>query len=375
MIELIRTLGFLLYCLLPKRNHAVIYGWPDGEDNMLSLEHCLQSSDIGRVFLLMKDVDTPLPDEIGSKTSRVIKNSPIALLWFFTARYVFFTHRCFMKRFPKSVTSVNVWHGMPIKKIGALLKGDEPIESSHVLATSPFWSELMKKSMCPHGTPLIVGLPRNDQFSMCRDDVFDKLDIGSLTKLLVWLPTYRRSVRGAPRQDGHEHGSIFELPDVDPDELNDFLEQQDAFLIIKPHPMAIVTPPRTWSRMIIINDDWILEKNLSLYRLLGASDILITDISSVLIDYLLIDKPVIHAFPDIDAYKNSRGFSVEPIEDYFAGEVVSNQEELIAALETELSGKDPHAQKRRALRDLSHTHQDNKATERLLEAIGLKADC
>lgn len=371
MIELVRKLGFYIYCLLPKRNHAVVYGWPDGEDNMLALESQLQECSVSKVILLTSDSSAILPFELGSKTLRVSKNTPSALVWFFTAKYVFFTHRCFMKRFPNKVTSINVWHGMPIKTIGALLKGDEPIDSSHILATSPFWGEIMRRSMCPKGAILNTGLPRNDQLYPDRSSVLQKLDMGNFSKLLVWLPTYRRSVRGALRHDGHEHGSIFELPDVDPEFLNTFLEEKDAFLLIKPHPMAIVTPPRSWSRMIIINDNWIIEKKLSLYRLLGATDILLTDISSVVIDFLLVDKPVVHTFPDIEQYRTSRGFTVEPIEDYFAGEVVSNQDELLKALEVELSGKDPHAEKRRALRDLSHTHQDNKSTERLLRAVGL----
>ena len=264
---------------------------------------------------------------------------------------------------------------MPIKRIGRMLDKDQEIKASYTLATSPFWQEIIHQSLPPKKEILITGLPRNDHLFTPRDEVFNKLRIESSQRLIAWLPTYRKSVRGELRQDGNEYENIFEMPHIDPVHLNTVLRTNYATLWIKPHPMASGLTAREWSHIRIVEDHSLCEDNLSLYQLLGASDLLITDISSVLIDFLLVDKPVIHAFPDIDAYKKSRGFSVEPIEDYFAGAVVSNQEELIAALEVELRGEDPHAQKRRALRDLSHTHQDNKATERLLEAIGLKANC
>ena len=59
------------------------------------------------------------------------------------------------------------------------------------------------------------------------------------------------------------------------------------------------------------------ERSLSLYELLGATDLLISDISSVVIDYLLLDRPIIHAFSDLGEYESSRGFTVEPIESIF----------------------------------------------------------
>ena len=371
MRELFRSLFEWVHRLIPKADHAVVYGWPDGEDQSRALERALQSTRLERVVLLLEQAEQ-VSWASGAKTRCLRKNSLAGLWWFVRARYVFFTHPCFVRRFPESVVSVNLWHGMPIKKIGAMIENDEPIRCSHTLATSSFWGDIMGQTiMRPGGDLLTAGLPRNDRLFRPRREVLEKLSLDPEQKLLLWLPTYRTSLRGLPREDGVDYGNAFGLPDVAPEELNDFLEQNQTVMLVKPHPMASVVSSRSWSHLRIIDDAWLADHSSSLYEVMGASSMLITDVSSAVIDYLLLDRPVIHAFPDLEEYRSSRGFTVEPIEDYLSGAVVSSQAELISALEEELGGGDPHAERRRKLLDLSHQYQDGSASGRLLEAIGL----
>lgn len=366
-----KRIADLIYRGSPRRNHAVIWGWPDYEDNVITLEQALQETRVDRVILLMSDPQTPPTWKLGRKTIRVKKNSAAGWLWFCFARYVFFTHRCFIRQFPSNVLAINVWHGMPIKKIGWLLDGDEGISSRYTLATSTFWGKIMDSSMRSHGVVLPLGLPRNDRLFSNRSEVFKKLGLPEEKRLLAWLPTYRKSIRGDLRTDGIESGNVFEMPDIDPDELNAFLESRNAVLLVKPHPMAAFDASRSWSHLLIVDDAWLRERSLSLYEFLGATDLLISDISSVVIDYLLLDRPIIHAFSDLEAYESSRGFTVEPIKSYLMGPVVTNARELRNALEAVFSGNDPEAVKRRNILELSHRHRDGGATRRLLETIGL----
>lgn len=369
MLECVRSLGYLIYRFAPKRNHAVIWGWPDYEDNVLALEQALQRTTIDRVIVLITDPTHEQPHEFGKKTQRVKKDSIRGWLCFCFAKYVFFTHRCYMVKFPPNVVSVNIWHGMPIKRIGWMLEGDERISSDYALATSPFWAEIMDRAMRPGQPTLTCGLPRNDRLFSDRAEVFQKLGLNPKQRLLAWLPTYRKSVRGKLRQDGMECGNVFEMKDVDPDKLNDFLAARDTVLFVKPHPMAEFDRSRSWSHLRLIDQNWLPEHSLSLYEFIGATDALISDISSVVIDYLLLDRPIIHAFPDIEAYSHSRGFSMEPIEDYFMGPVATCSSELLQAIDQVLSGNDPEAAKRKHMRELSHTHHGNQATRRLLERV------
>ena len=108
-----------------------------------------------------------------------------------------------------------------------------------------------------------------------------------------------------------------------------------------------------------------------MYELLGQADLLVTDISSVLVDYLILDRPIVHLFPDLDAYATSRGFSLNPIEDYFVGPVVRTAQEMLDCLPQILEGEDTHADKRRLVRDLFHENADGNATSRLLRKLRL----
>jgi CDP-glycerol glycerophosphotransferase (TagB/SpsB family) len=371
MTGIASKLLWLGHRLAPKWNHAVLWGWPDGEDSMIALEQALQETRVRRVVLLMSDPGRKTVWKTGPKTILIRKNSPAGFLWFCLARYVFFTHPCFTRDFPPDVVAVNVWHGMPIKKIGWMLEGDEGIACSHTLATSPFWAEIMERAMEPCGDVPHIGLPRNDRLFSGRGKVMEKLGLSGDRRLLAWLPTYRKSVRGLPRMDGTKTGNVFEMPDVDPHELNAFLETRNAVLLVKPHPMAAFHATKTWSHLWIVDDAWLRQRSLSLYELLGATDLLISDISSVVIDYLLLDRPVIHAFADRREYEISRGFSVAPIEAFFAGPVATDSRELIDAIDAVFSGNDAEAAKRRKLLELSHSHRNGGATRRLLELIGI----
>lgn len=371
MIGILRRLIQQCYRLTPKFNYAVVWGWPDYEDSVIALEQGLQKSRVRKIVLLMTCPDSSPFWEPGQKTIRIRKNSPAGFLWFCFARYVFFTHPCFTREFPKSVVAVNVWHGMPIKKIGRLIANDPVIAAPYVLATSPFWGEIMERSIAIEGTAISVGLPRNDRLFSSREKVMEKLGLSCNMRLLAWLPTYRKSVCGLPRTDGTEAGNVFEMPDIDTDKFNKFLKSKNTILVVKPHPMAAFFGGKTWSNLLIVDDAWLKERRLSLYEFLGATDLLISDISSVVIDYLLLDRPIIHAFADLKEYENSRGFTVEPIADYLVGPVVTCEQELCTELDQLLAGNDAFARKRREIRTLSHSHLDAGSSQRLLKTIGL----
>lgn len=369
MLEFVKSLGYLMYRFTPKRNVAVIWGWPDHEDSVIAVEQALQDATVNKVVLLITDSNDVPPWKLGVKTFLVKKDSVLGWLSFCFSRYVFFTHRCFMYRFPPNVTSVNIWHGMPIKRIGWMLEDNRGIASKYVLATSPFWAEIMDRAMHPKQPSLVVGLPRNDRLFSDRSQVYEKLGLDPEQHLLVWLPTYRKSIYGEIREDGIEVGNVFEMPDVNPEELNDFLSVRNTVLFVKPHPMAEFDRSGSWSHLKLIDQKWLHEHLLSLYEFLGATDALISDISSVVVDYLLLDRPIIHAFPDIEEYRKSRGFSMEPIEDYFMGPVVTRSSELLHAIDQVLNGNDPVAAKRKQMRNLSHQYFDNQSASRLLERV------
>ena len=72
-----------------------------------------------------------------------------------------------------------------------------------------------------------------------------------------------------------------------------------------------------------------LEKvNCQLNSLLSNVDILLTDFSSIYVDFLLLDRPIGFVLEDFDSYSNSRGFVFDSPLEYMPGEPISSLEDL-----------------------------------------------
>jgi CDP-glycerol glycerophosphotransferase (TagB/SpsB family) len=93
--------------------------------------------------------------------------------------------------------------------------------------------------------------------------------------------------------------------------------------------------------------------------------------SSIWIDYLLLDKPLIFAFPDIENYRQGRGLNLEPYEHWIPGPLTHTIDELATALSHLTTGHDPHAAERHQARLRFHHHTDDHATTRLLNILGI----
>jgi CDP-glycerol glycerophosphotransferase (TagB/SpsB family) len=372
--EAARWVCHFIYRWLPKFDYAVVYGWPDYEDNVLALQEGLQRTRLRRVVLLVGDCSAALPFALQPKVKSVRKNSLAGGWYFLFARYVFFTHRCFMRRFPPNVVSVNLWHGMPVKRIGWMLEGNEGIASRFALATSEFWRPIMQQAMQPFDRTLVCGLPRNDRLFIRCPNLCVRVgaaSVGQGQKIIVWLPTYRESVTGELRNDGHETGSVFAIDGISADLFNQFLRQNNAFAFVKPHPMASFPGGVELSHLRILDDHALRLAGVSLHELLGMGDVLITDISGAFVDYLLLDRPIIHSFSDMSAYRASRGFSFEPVSDILAGPLVESAADLFEVLRRTLDGEDSHQEQRGKIRKRFHDQPDGGSTRRLLEQIGL----
>ncbi len=77
---------------------------------------------------------------------------------------------------------------------------------------------------------------------------------------------------------------------------------------------------RRWDGAVTITDADLVEAGTSLYAVLGASRGLVTDYSSVWVDYLLLDRPMAFLVPDRDTY--TRQLQPADVLDWAPGELV-----------------------------------------------------
>ena len=98
---------------------------------------------------------------------------------------------------------------------------------------------------------------------------------------------------------------------------------------------------------------------------LAAADVLLTDYSSILFEYSLLDRPMVFYAYDLESYIDERNFYT-PYEDLVPGPIAKTQDELESAL------ADPAAFGPDRLRDFRNTYMsacDGRATERLVQRI------
>lgn len=369
---------FAVLCAwLPKRNTAAVHTWPAFDDTALALVPELEKSGLDKIYYLA-DMDFaagPAP-AWGPKVEVLPKRSLRAAWVFLTSRYVFFTHQCYTMTFPRKVVSVNLWHGMPIKKIGWMQPGARGPRARYELATSDFWTPIIRACMKPWGEVLVNGLPRCDRFSAAGcARVKERLGgaAASCARLAVWLPTFRRTVIGDDMRDGRDFNNMAQMPGFDADRFDAWLAARNLVCVLKPHPLGPKPELRTSGNLRILDDAALAAQGLTLYSLLGGADLLLTDLSSVYVDFLALDRPVIHAFADRREYEGGRGFTFEWTEDYLAGPLVEDMAGVERAMDEAGAGRDAHAADRARLRKLFHADPGAPAAPALLEKLGLAA--
>ena len=108
---------------------------------------------------------------------------------------------------------------------------------------------------------------------------------------------------------------------------------------------------------------------MTLYEALGQVDCLVSDISSVYVDYLCLDRPIIFFFPDLEAYRKYEGFAFEPIVDWLPGRLCSTLPQLFGALLDLSEGNDAYGVKRRQLAGILNPQRAPDATSRLFNLV------
>ena len=287
-----------------------------------------------------------------------------------------------IKPAPKQ-TVVNLWHGIPLKKIGRMLDDKDIDFATHYLAPSLYTGELMQQAFgCTPDKILYNGLPRCDLLfdapsakDACRLLGFDHCD-----HLIGWMPTFRNAAVSNINDSDLKSHSATGLPLLHDHKLlqacNELLREKQTLLWIKLHPSETGFPDNgTFSNILIQSDTDFRALNIDYYRLLGSCEALISDYSSVYFDYLLLDRPLGFAIEDIDSYQNSRGFTAKDPIAQMPGEILEQPSQFFAFLEAILSDKpDPHREARRKIKELYCGKTDPHAADSLREKLNLKGE-
>jgi CDP-glycerol glycerophosphotransferase (TagB/SpsB family) len=140
----------------------------------------------------------------------------------------------------------------------------------------------------------IAGQPRNDIFKnhYKKKDVLKKLSVDYTKKVILYMPTYRGKGMG----EGAMENIVKDL--YHSEKLNKALTDSNSIFFAKLHPLTphIDLPNRD---NFVIMDYGAIESN---QELLSVGDMMITDYSSVCVDYALTERPVLFYMPDHEKF-------------------------------------------------------------------------
>ena len=271
-------------------------------------------------------------------------------------------------------TIINLWHGASgIKKCGidygAIKKFNKNFiykiynflnfKDSFYIINSKYEAECRKQAFNITDKPIVyLGSPRLDILYKDIPDaeIFSEEDFKNIKrfneqgkKVFIYMPTFRDTGKDI---SGWLHS----------DELHNVLSENNAILVCKLHPFDKNNTKFNTKNIYKMN-------NISdIYPILKYSDCLITDYSSIYMDYLHLDKPIIHHIPDLKEYEGDRGF-YRPFETLTAGIATTNEKELLQAISNTANGVDNYKQRRKELLNEIFIYQDVRNCERIVEFI------
>ena len=260
------------------------------------------------------------------------------------AKYWITNYRMLNYQYPrKGQIYLQCWHGTPLKRLGYdILESDNAMNSlneikekyrtdaerfAYILSPSPFATEKFATAWNLNETGqrykiIEEGYPRNDRLAVATEEERERLrkQFGvEDKKVILYAPTWR--------DNQHTSGQGYTYKtEVDFDKLRKELGDEYVILFRAHYLVAnsfdferykgFVTDVSSYGD---INDLYI------------ASDILVTDYSSVFFDFSILERPVIFYMYDLEHYANEmRGFYLSL--DELPGPIVRDEDALISEI-------------------------------------------
>lgn len=244
---------------------------------------------------------------------------------------------------------VNLWHGVALKRIEAMMRLQGSCLAFHyrmrfIRRNAQLYDAIIASNDVDrlvntlafgvdHDKVHATGLPR---FDYLRDGHAWPPDLDAQRQRLETLCAGRRLILHAPtfRDSSTSLGELITRQDLDT--IRAFARDHSVVFGIRTHPYRVHEAKEICNGQEIINVSPNLFPEPAV--VLAAADALIVDYSSIWIDYLLRNKPVLAYVPDRKKYiSEDRGF-IYDFDDVFPGPIVETWPEVLHHLGDTLGG-------------------------------------
>ncbi|SEP87151.1 CDP-glycerol glycerophosphotransferase [Pseudomonas cuatrocienegasensis] len=282
---------------------------------------------------------------------------------------------------------INLWHGIPLKRLFALVSPElqkradrtnyRRLERAHydgLVCSSDVDSYAMAAMFYPieYSRLWITGLPRNDFLRMAYADLpgflRDDVDVirrwkGS-RRLITYAPTFRDSEVTASQ--------CYQFSDDEIAQLRALMVKHNAIFGFRMHYFR--KGEQLFNMERFIDAETIIDLGHGAIQeiapVLRESDVVVTDYSSVYIDALYIDKPVLSFAYDLEHYQTQQNGLLYDMAIAFPGPVVSDFSHLLEALDRELScAQQVESDRYQMIKKLFFNFQDDRNSARVVERL------
>jgi CDP-glycerol glycerophosphotransferase len=226
---------------------------------------------------------------------------------------------------------LQTWHGTPLKKMAYDIARPQMRDAKRyfrhfardiaswnlLLSQNPFSTEVLRRAFRYQGPIVQTGYPRNDVLSSpaaarARDDMRAQLGIPDGVRAVLYAPTWRDN-------------TAFETP-LDLARLADALGPETVLLLRAHNNVSRTVAEAPHPRVLNVS------RVPDIRELLLATDLLVTDYSSVMFDFAITRRPIVLFAYDIEHYRDElRGMYFE-IEREVPAPVVRTQADLVDVL-------------------------------------------
>lgn len=272
--------------------------------------------------------------------------------------------------------TIKVGHGTPLR---GSKREAAPMDYDYRIAPSRYAAKLMQKRREIRGSYVITGYPRLDSLSdgTIPQSLHKKISsIEKIDHIFLYAPAkaniYNKDTRRKPV-------SFFPFPDYSPKEIIKFVEHNNIVLLLRPHP----------NDEKHLNSGYYLEKRKRINNLsektdnivtiypsnfpntsnfLKIADVLITDLSGIFFDYLILDRPIIFTTYNKSQVDELHGLNFDYDND-LPGPQTETQQRFLDHISNYLSDGDISPRNREILKSKYYKHDDDHATERVVEFL------
>lgn len=366
------ALAPILTRIIPKKdNYFVFIPTHDRKKilsgNSLALLQYIQKNhpEIDCELVLINRKNANIPEE---KNGLVVKRGALSIYWsILRAQHIILDT---VEYHPLIVygkcSIIQLWHGIGFKNVALLNAANLEDFNKNIknlaknfkffVATSES-NVIQQNSSFQINKAIATGYPRNDIFFEGKDHfemLRKKHKVEGYTRITFYAPTYR------------DVKTITPFSDKFWEKLNEYLIRNNEVFIVKKH---------SWDKYLKVPNNYsnikdYSESNVDPQELLLITDLLISDYSSIITDFVITDRPILLYMYDLKLYVEGCRSMYYDLEEVLPRPFIYTEEDLLEKISNSDWTEDKeYKESYNAFRDKFHKYLDGNSSKRVTEEI------